>query len=547
MKSKKHLTRGLAITPTVLAEIKILLGPSPLRRDLLIEYLHLIQDGYNHISKAHLVALADCLKISPAEIYEVASFYHHFTLVRNNEQTIPSLTIRVCESLTCKMFGSEELSAKLKKDISSDIRLEKVPCVGQCSHAPIAVVGQRVIKQATAENILDCKLYDAQIPDYETLDSYMTSGGYTALKKCIDGTLTQSVVVKLVSDSGLRGLGGAGFPTGRKWQIVREQPTPRYLAVNIDEGEPGTFKDRIYLESKPHQFLEGMLIAAWAVDAHKCIIYLRDEYAACRQILIEEIKATTKAFPNALPSIELRRGAGSYVCGEESAMVESIEGKRGVPRHRPPYIAENGIFGKPTLEHNLETLYRITDVIKNGSNFHSSHGRHGRTGLISFSVSGRIVTPGMYLAPAGITLQELIEEYCNGMSPGHQLKAYFPGGASGGILPASLADIPLDFDTLQEHDCFIGSAAIIVLSDKDNVASYAKNAMEFFAKESCGKCTPCRVGTKQASSLMSARSWDIKKLNDIATVMTDASICGLGQAAPNPMKSVIEYFKEEIS
>ena len=547
MKSKKNQTRGLAITPSVLAEVKILLGSSPFRRDLLIEYLHLIQDNHNHISKAHLVALAGCLKISLAEVQEVASFYHHFNLIEDNKQTTPNLTIRVCESLTCKMFGSEELSMKLEKNISNNIKLEKVPCVGQCSNAPIAVVGQRVIKEATAENVLDCKSYTSQIPDYEKLAPYIVSGGYGALKKCTDGILARSAAVKLLSDSGLRGLGGAGFPAGKKWEIVRQQPSPRYLAVNIDEGEPGTFKDRTYLESKPHQFLEGMLIAAWAVEAHKCIIYLRDEYAACRQILIQEIKAISVAFPNALPSIELRRGAGSYVCGEESAMIESIEGKRGIPRLRPPYIAANGIFGKATLEHNLETLYRVTDVLNHGSNFYSSHGRHGRTGLISFSVSGRIMTPGMYLAPAGITLRELIDEYCNGMSPGHELKAYFPGGASGGILPASLADIPLDFDTLQEHNCFIGSAAIIVLSDHDNVASYAKNAMNFFAKESCGKCTPCRVGTKQASALMSARSWDINKLKDLATVMTDASICGLGQAAPNPMKSVIEHFKEEIS
>jgi formate dehydrogenase beta subunit len=547
VKSKEHLPSHLTIRPDVLAEVKKIIDSLPLRRDLLIEYLHLIQDEYSCISKDHLTALADCLKISLAEVQEVASFYHHFKLVTDTELSNSIWTVRVCESLTCEMFGSKELTTKLERNISAKTRLEKVPCIGQCAYAPVVTVGQRVVKQATVEKVLACNSHYPEIANYETLNTYIASGGYSSLKKCTSGILSPVSVIELVSNSGLRGLGGAGFPTGKKWQIVLQQSAPRYLAVNIDEGEPGTFKDRTYLEKSPHRFLEGMLIAAWAVDAQTCFIYLRDEYAGCRQILAKEIKALEAMSLDNMPLIELRRGAGSYVCGEESAMVESIEGRRGIPRLRPPYIAEKGIFGRPTLEHNLETLYRITDVIRNGSNFHSSHGRHGRTGLISFSVSGRVVSPGMYLAPAGITLRELVEEYCNGMSPGHQLKAYFPGGASGGILPASLADIPLDFDTLQEYGCFIGSAAIIVLSDKDNVSSYAKNAMDFFAKESCGKCTPCRIGTKQASSLMSARLWDLKKLNDIARVLTDASICGLGQAAPNPMKSIMKYFKEEIS
>jgi formate dehydrogenase len=521
-----------------------------LRRDLLIEQLHKINDTFRGLHERHLVALAKLMNISMAEVFEVATFYHHFEVIREGEQA-PQFTLRVCDGLSCEMAGAAKLMNNLKASLgTSKINVVSAPCVGRCEQAPVAVVHQHEIGHASVEKVLAAVQAEATqpvAPDYIDLDAYRADGGYALLQSLSSGMQNTEAVMKAMEDSGLRGLGGAGFPAGRKWRIVSEQVAPRLMAVNIDEGEPGTFKDRTYLERDPHRFLEGMLVAAHVVGIDAIYIYLRDEYHACRQVLETELQKLKANSAIHLPMIELRRGAGAYICGEESAMIESIEGKRGEPRMRPPYIAQVGLFGRPTLEHNFETLYWVRDIVQKGPAWFSGFGRHGRTGLRSFSVSGRVKKPGVKLAPAGITMAELIEEYCGGMQDGHEFYAYLPGGASGGILPASLSDIPLDFDTLQAYGCFIGSAAVIVLGHQDSARNAALNMMNFFAHESCGQCTPCRVGTEKAVQLMQAAVWDNVTLEDLNQVMVDASICGLGQAAPNPVRCVQKYFPQEVA
>ncbi len=554
IKKKKRMgPKGHAVDLAALDEIRSLLGNEPRRRDLLIEHLHKIQDRFKHISAKHLVALAHELNLSTAEVYEVASFYHHFDVVREGETPPPPLTVRVCESVSCELAGAMPLLEALKASLGDRVRVKTAPCVGRCEFAPVAVVDQNPIDHATEKSVgaaVESGAITAAVPNYLDYESYLARGGYKTLIRCLEGRLDPERVIETMEHSGLRGLGGAGFPAGRKWRVVKSYDGPRLMAVNIDEGEPGTFKDRYYLERDPHRFLEGMLIAAWAVGIVEIYVYLRDEYAACRQILSREIaylqnRFTTSAARRIQP-IHLRRGAGAYICGEESAMIESIEGKRGMPRLRPPFVAEVGLFGRPTLEHNMETVFWARDILEKGAEWFASQGRNGRKGLRSFSISGRVKKPGVHLAPAGITMRELIDEYCGGMLPGHEFYGYFPGGASGGILPASLGDIPLDFDTLNPYGCFIGSAAVMVLSDQDSAKQAALNAMRFFEDESCGQCTPCRVGTAKAAMLMTEQRWDRERLDDLTAVMGDASICGLGQAAANPLQSVFKYFPDEL-
>ncbi len=540
---------------SALLEVQKLLSDMPRRKDLLIEALHLIQDEYHFISAKHVVALAFEMKLSHAEVYEVATFYHHFDVIKEDQIPPPPLTVRVCESLSCEMSGANKLTKTLKQlfpdssVLSEQIRIQTVPCVGRCQHAPVAVVGKNPVDQATPELVkkhIEKNAVLPTLPEYVNFAEYQQSGGYQLFQNCLSGKRDAESVISELKNSGLRGLGGAGFPVGSKWEIVSKFPEPRLMAVNIDEGEPGTFKDRYYLEGDPHRFLEGSMIAAWAVGIEEIYIYLRDEYAAAREILLREIAELQSAFPERLPQIHLRRGAGAYICGEESAMIESIEGKRGIPRLRPPYVAEVGLFGRPTLEHNMETLHWVRDIIEKGAESFSSHGRRDRKGLRAFSISGRVNNPGVHLAPAGISMRELIDEYCGGMLPGHSFYGYFPGGASGGMLPASLGDLPLDFDTLQEHGCFIGSAAVIVFSEHDNARELALNAIRFFAHESCGQCTPCRVGTIKAIPLMEQKNWNQSLLEELSQTMEDASICGLGQAAPNPLRCVMKYFPKEV-
>ena len=550
---QKSQLKGRQADEASMQEVRALLLLEPealkLRRDLLIEQLHALNDTFRGLHERHLVALSKLMNIPMAEVYEVATFYHHFEVIREGEQA-PQFTVRVCDGLSCEMAGAPTLLSKLKASLgTSNIKVVPAPCVGRCEQAPVAVVHQHQIGHANAEKVMASVRAEAihpVAPDHIDLEAYMAEGGYALLQALSSGAQTTEVVMKAMEDSGLRGLGGAGFPAGRKWRIVREQSAPRLMAVNIDEGEPGTFKDRTYLERDPHRFLEGMLVAAHVVGIDAIDIYLRDEYHACRQVLEAELQKLKIRSPVLLPKIELRRGAGAYICGEESAMIESIEGKRGEPRMRPPYIAQVGLFGRPTLEHNFETLYWVRDIVQKGPEWFSGFGRHGRKGLRSFSVSGRVKKPGVKLAPAGITMAELIEEYCGGMQEGHEFYAYLPGGASGGILPASLSDIPLDFDTLQAYGCFIGSAAVIVLGHQDSARNAALNMMKFFAHESCGQCTPCRVGTEKAAQLMQAPVWDNATLEDLNQVMADASICGLGQAAPNPVRCVQKYFPQEV-
>ncbi len=549
-KAKRGKPKGRVVELNALMQLRELLGDAPRDRDQLIEHLHRLQDRYGHLAAEHLVALAHEMKLAPAEVYEVASFYHHFDVVKEGERAPPALTVRVCDSVSCEMQGANPLIAALEAGLGDRLRVQRVPCVGRCDQAPVAVVGQKTIDAASVEAVtaaVDAGDTSEPLPaDTVGYADYLAGGGYSLLRDLLSGARDGESIIAELENSRLRGLGGAGFPAGRKWRILREQPAPRLMAVNVDEGEPGTFKDRHYLGTDPHRFIEGMLIAAKVIGIERCYVYLRDEYPAVRAVLDQALADLRAAGEFALPQIELRRGAGAYICGEESAMIESIEGKRGMPRLRPPYVAQVGLFGRPTLEHNCETLYWVRDIVEKGADWFAGHGRNGRQGLRSFSVSGRVNNPGVHLAPAGISVRELIDEYCGGMQDGHQLYGYFPGGASGGILPARLADLPLDFDTLQEHGCFIGSAAVIVLSDQDSAKDAALNAMRFFAHESCGQCTPCRVGTEKAAGLMAAEHWDIELLQDLATVMVDASICGLGQAAPNPMQCVIKYFPHEL-
>ncbi|HQC85878.1 MAG TPA: NAD(P)H-dependent oxidoreductase subunit E [Rhodoferax sp.] len=576
---KKSKLKGRQADDASLAEVRALLGTRPdggHRRDLLIEHLHTLNDAYRCLHDRHLVALAQEMNLPMAEVYEVATFYHHFEVVQGDAKA-PGLTVRVCDGLSCEMAGAQNLLARLTDLLgSADVRVIAAPCLGRCEQAPVAVVHQRPVLHASPEAVVsminsaaapeeyaqDATNFIANsyaeksvsplpadtvaVPAYAGYDTYRAHGGYALVAELASGALRADAVLQTLEDSGLRGLGGAGFPAGRKWRIVRDQPAPKLMAVNIDEGEPGTFKDRTYLERDPHRFLEGMLVAAQVVGIEAVYIYLRDEYHGCRAILQAELAKLQANPPCELPHIELRRGAGAYICGEESAMIESIEGKRGEPRMRPPYIAQVGLFGRPTLEHNFETLYWVRDIVEKGAAWFASFGRNGRKGLRSFSVSGRVRYPGVKLAPAGITLRELVDEYCGGMADGHTLYAYLPGGASGGIFPAHLADLPLDFDTLQPYGCFIGSAAVIVLGQHDRARDAALNTMRFFAHESCGQCTPCRVGTEKAARLMEAETWDADTLDDLAFVMADASICGLGQAAPNPIRCMHKFFPHEV-
>ena len=541
--------KGRQVDPQALEQVQALLIDRPRRRDLLIEHLHLIQDHYGHLSAAHLAALAQEMKLALTEVYEVATFYAHFDVVKENETPPPPVTVRVCDSLSCALQGAERLFAELPDALGPNVRVVRAPCMGACDRAPVCAVGHMQVMQADAAKVTAAAAKPAHPHVYPTptaLDTYVKSGGYELLKACIAGKRTRDDLIKTVSDAGLRGLGGAGFPTGRKWSLVRAEPAPRLFAVNCDEGEPGTFKDRYYLERDPHRFIEGMLIAAWIVEAADTYLYVRDEYPEVILLLAEEIGKVERAGLSKHTEIHMRRGAGAYICGEELAMIELIEGKRGLPRHRPPYVAQVGLFGRPTLEQNVETLFWVRDIVEKGVTWFTSQGRHERKGFRSFSVSGRVKDPGVKLAPAGVTARELIDEFCGGMADGHTFKGYLPGGASGGILPASMADIPLDFGTLEKYGCFVGSHAVVILSDRDDMKAVALNLMKFFEDESCGQCTPCRVGTEKAAHLMAHGPWDPGLLDELSALMRDASICGLGQAAPNPLLCVLKYFPDEL-
>jgi NADH:ubiquinone oxidoreductase subunit F (NADH-binding)/NADH:ubiquinone oxidoreductase subunit E len=544
-KRAKSTPKGRQVDPRAAEEIAALLGERPRRRDLLIEHLHLIQDRYRQISAAHLAALADEMKLAFAEVFETATFYAHFDVVKEGENVIAPLTIRVCDSLTCAMLGAEQLLLGLQESAGPGIRVVRTPCVGRCDTAPAAEVGHHFVDHASVASVLAAAKggdTHAHLPGYIDYDAYVAGGGYALLTRLRSGELQKEDLLKALDDASLRGLGGAGFPTGRKWRAVLGEPGPRLMAINGDEGEPGTFKDRYYLETDPHRFLEGMLIGAHVVEAPDIYIYLRDEYPASREILEREIAK----LPPGGPTLHMRRGAGAYICGEESSLLESIEGKRGLPRHKPPYPFQVGLFGLPTLINNIETLWWVRDIVEKGADWWKSHGRNDRHGLRSYSVSGRVKNPGMKLAPAGITVRELIDEFCGGMADGHTFHAYLPGGASGGILPAAMDDIPLDFGTLEKYGCFIGSAAVIILSEQDSVKGAALNLMRFFEDESCGQCTPCRVGTQKAAILMQKPVWNRELLDELSQAMRDASICGLGQAASNPLTTVIKYFPEEF-
>ncbi|MFO1083261.1 MAG: NAD(P)H-dependent oxidoreductase subunit E [Reyranellaceae bacterium] len=545
----RTVPKGRQLDTAAQAEVRALLGTAERRRDLLIEFLHLIQDRYGHISAEHLMALADELRMAQAEVYEVATFYAHFDVVREGETPPPATTIRVCDSLSCALAGAEALLAALKAGGGSDVRVIRAPCVGRCHTAPVAEVGHNFIDRADAASVgaaVRAHRHAPEIAAYIDLDAYRAAGGYQTLAKLRSGALTRDGLVEIVDKAGLRGCGGAGFPTARKWRSVLGEPGPRLMAVNADEGEPGTFKDRHFLETDPHRVLEGMLMAAHLVEAADVYFYLRDEYPACHEILKRELAKLESAGLLAGVRVHLRRGAGAYICGEESAMIESIEGKRGLPRHKPPLPFQVGIFGRPTLINNVETLYWVRDLVERGPEWWQGQGRHGRKGLHVYSVSGRVADPGVKIAPAGVTVRELIDEFCGGMLAGHAFKAYVPGGPSSGILPASLGDVPLDFGTLEPHGSFIGSAAVVILSDKDDIRAAAVNLMRFFEDESCGQCTPCRVGTEKAVKLMLAPGWNETLLGELSVAMRDASICGLGQAAPNALSTVMKHFPADV-
>ena len=540
--------KGRQLDDAALARVQELLGDTPRRRDLLIEFMHLIQDREGCLRADHLRALAEEMRLSMAEVYEVATFYAHFDVVKEDDAPPPELTIRVCDSLSCELAGAQALKSALEQGLDTDqVRVLRAPCMGRCDTAPVLEIGHNHIDHATVEKVQTAIANGdthCHIPDYQTYESYVSEGGYSTFATIKAAGDWEAVQAK-VAQAGLRGLGGAGFPSGKKWGFVRGNSGPRYLAVNGDEGEPGTFKDRYYLERTPHLFLEGMLIAAWAVEAETCFVYMRDEYPAVLEILRREISALEAAGAVKKGYIELRRGAGAYICGEESAMIESIEGKRGLPRHRPPYVAQVGVFNRPTLVHNVETLYWIARICREGPEILSSVEHNGRKGVRSYSVSGRVAHPGMYVLPAGSTITDIIAA-AGGMAPGHVFKAYQPGGPSSGLLPARLADVPLDFDTLQPLDSFIGSAAVVVLGDNDRARDAALNMLRFFEDESCGQCTPCRVGCEKAVKLMQADKWDQELLEDLCTAMADASICGLGQAAPNPIRLTLRHFPDEV-
>ena len=541
--------KGRQADPVAVQEVTALLGSAERRRDLLIEFLHLIQDKYGHLSARHLMALAQEMRLAQAEVYEVATFYAHFDVVKEDETPPAPLTIRVCDSLSCSLMGAEALFAELEAKAGADVRVVRAPCVGRCQSAPAAEVGHNFIDKADAAKVAKAVVehrHHPEIPAYTDLAAYRAAGGYQTLQRLRSGELGRDKLVEIVDRAGLRGCGGAGFPTARKWKSVLSEPAPRLMAVNSDEGEPGTFKDRYFLETDPHRVLEGMLLAAHLIETSDVYFYLRDEYPACREIMKRELAALDSAGLLAGIRIHLRRGAGAYICGDESAMIESIEGKRGLPRHRPPLPFQVGIFGRPTLINNVETLYWIRDLVERGPEWWLGQGRNGRKGLHTYSVSGRVRDPGVKIAPAGVTVRELIDEFCGGMLEGHAFRAYVPGGASSGILPASLGDVPLDFGMLEPHGSFIGSAAVIILSDKDDIKEAALNVMRFFRDESCGQCTPCRVGTEKAVRLMVARGWDEKLMNELSVAMRDASICGLGQAAPNSMTSVMKFFPSDV-
>jgi NADH:ubiquinone oxidoreductase subunit F (NADH-binding)/NADH:ubiquinone oxidoreductase subunit E len=540
--------KGRQVEPQALAEVQALLGDRERRRDLLIEHLHLLQDHCGCLHARHLAALAEEMRLALVEVYEVASFYAHFDIVMDDEAPPPELTVRVCDSLTCALFGADKLLTELRGRLGDSVRVVRAPCMGGCHNAPVVAIGHALHEHATIDSVADAvahKHTHPDIPPFIGFDEYRASGGYKLLEACLSGARSRDSVIEAMEKSEIRGMGGAGFPTGRKWRFVLAEPGPRLLAVNGDEGEPGTFKDRYFLETDPHRFLEGTLIAAWVVEAADTYVYLRDEYPQCREVLETEIAKIEAA--GLTTRIHLRRGAGAYICGEESAMLESIEGKRGLPRHKPPFPSQVGLFGRPTLINNIETLFWVRDIVEAGPEWFTGEGRNGRTGRRTFSVSGRVKNPGVKLAPAGITVRELIDEYCGGMADGHVFKGYLPGGASGGILPASKADIPLDFGTLEGEGCFIGSAAVVVLSDKDDMRAVALNLLRFFEDESCGQCTPCRVGTEKAVALMNEPRWDEDLLAELTRVMSDASICGLGQAAMNPVKMVVKHFRDDLT
>lgn len=548
-KKARAFPKGRQVLPEARVEVQKLLKGQTLARDMLIEYLHLIQDKYGHLSAVHLAALAEEMKLAQAEVYEVATFYHHFDVVREGEDSPPEITVRVCDSLSCEMAGAKAILKALKDKAPKYMRVVHAPCMGLCDKAPAAAIGQNYTGDISVSRVLKmAKERDTKParPSYQTFAAYKKAGGYKVLKSLRAGKKTPEDVIEIFIEAGLRGLGGAGFPSGQKWKFVRAAQGPRYMCINADEGEPGTFKDRLYLQTRPHQFLEGMLIGAWGVEAETVYIYLRDEYPAVRKLLLKEIAVLEKEGIIKPGYVHLRRGAGAYICGEESAMIESIEGKRGLPRHRPPYVAQVGVFGRPTLVHNVETVYWMPEILARGAAWFIKQGREGHKGNRSYSVSGRVKKPGVVLTAAGATAEELIDA-CGGMLDGHTFKGYLPGGPSGGILPATMGDLPLDFGQLEKFDSFVGSHAVVILSDKDHMRDVSVNLLKFFEDESCGQCTPCRVGCEKAVKLMSEKKWNTKLLRELSTAMTDASICGLGQAAPNPIRSVMKYFKKDVS